>query len=145
MEFIEATLNPNFLPKRALNEVPRGRPKVKQNCNKKTEKSRKRADPTDARPPMHRRTGDRAPTHGRAAPAHGRAPPVHGRASMHGRPCASCAGFACFCLGCTAVHPCGTPVHSLVFLCFAILGAWGFLEPLIFLEIAREVFFSIKT
>ena len=39
----------------------------------------------------------------------------------------------------------GTPVRSPVFLCFAILGARGFLEPLIFLEIAREVFFSIET
>jgi len=58
---------------------------MKQNCNKKTEKSRKRADPTDARPcrdaqpPVHRRMGDRAPTHGRAPGKHGRAPPMGGR------------------------------------------------------------------
>ena len=32
-----------------------------------------------------------------------------------------------------------------IFRCFAILGARGCLEPLIFLEIAREVFFSIET
>jgi len=47
--------------------------------------------------------------------------------------------------GCTVVHPCGTPVRSSVFLYFAILGARGFLKPLIFLEITREVFFSIET
>jgi len=29
--------------------------------------------------------------------------------------------------------------------CFALLGARGFLEPQIFLEIAREILFSIET
>ena len=32
-----------------------------------------------------------------------------------------------------------------IFLCFAILGARAFLEPLIFLKIVREIFFSVKT
>jgi len=76
---------------------------------------------------------------------------VHGRATAHGRaPGAQlavrwCVGFCGLCLGCMAVHPCGTPVHSPVFLYFAVLGAQGFLKPLIVLEIAREVFFSIET
>jgi len=38
--------------------------------------------------------------------------------------------------------------HARALPCFpllVILGAWGFLEPQIFLEIAREVFFSIET
>jgi len=45
----------------------------------------------------------------------------------------------------TAVQQCRTPVPCPVFLCFAILGGWGFLEPQIFLDIALEVFFSIET
>jgi len=36
-------------------------------------------------------------------------------------------------------------VSSAVFLYFAFLDARGFLGPLIFLEIALEVFLSIKT
>jgi len=83
MEFIEATLNPNFLPKRALKEVCERSPKSEGKANKKTEKSRKRAalhgragthglPCTDARPPVHRRTGGCALMHGRA-PTHGRA------------------------------------------------------------------------
>ena len=83
---------------------------------------------------VHRRTGGRAPTRGRAPGMHGRVPPVHGTA-----------GFSGFCLGCMAVHPCGTPVRSPIFLGFAILGGRGFLEPLIFPKIARKVFFSIET
>jgi len=38
-----------------------------------------------------------------------------------------------------------TPVLSTVFPCLAFLDARGFLEPLIFLEIALEVFLSIET
>ena len=73
----------------------------------------------------------------------------HGRAPT---PCVGCIG------GCApavrqfallgmllAVHPCGTPVRSPVFLCFVILGARGFPKHLIFLEMAREVLFSIET
>jgi len=81
----------------------------------------------------HRRTDTHAQAHGRPH-MHGRAPPVHGRALVVPERDAS-----------ATVHPCGTPVRSLVFLCFAILGAREFFEPLIFLEITREVFFSIKT
>ena len=80
MEFIEATLNPNFLPKRALKRSETRSQNMKQKWNKKTE----------------------------------------------------------MLSGCTAM-PC------LVFLHFALLGAWGFLDSLIFLEIAREVFVSIET
>jgi len=36
-------------------------------------------------------------------------------------------------------------VSSTVFLYFIFLDAWGFLEPLIFLEIVLEVFLSIET
>jgi len=87
-----------------------------------------------------------------------RAPTRHGRAPAHG-----CASGARSCVRCTAArvpvcavghvsargarpcHPCGTPVCSPTFLCFANLGARDFLEPLIFLEITREVFFSVET
>jgi len=48
-------------------------------------------------------------------------------------------------LRCTTVRPCCTAVSSIVLLCFASLDALGFLESLIFLEIALEVFFFIET
>ena len=131
MEFIEAMLNTNFLPKRALKEVWKRVSKVKQKQNKNIEKNAKPRRPDDGTA-VHGRTADRAH-------AHGREPPTHGQ------PCTGSANFGCFYLGCTAVHPCGTPVHSSVFLCFAILSARGFLESLIFLEITRKVFFSIET
>ena len=51
----------------------------------------------------------------------------HGRAATHGRACAvrqQCR-FGPFCPGCTAVHPCGTPVRILIsaVLLFFMLGA----------------------
>ena len=46
---------------------------------------------------------------------------------------------------CTTIDPYCTPVRPLFFLFFAVLGARGFLKPLIFLDMAREVFFFIET
>jgi len=74
----------------------------------------------------------------------------HGRATQHGLavPLLWPAGLG---LGCTVRAPYFPPVSSpvlrvlsAVLLCFASLDPQGFLEPSIFLEIAREVLFSIK-
>ena len=86
-------------------------------------------------------TADRAQAHG----THGRAPPVHGRApgtrlAVH--------WWCRFLQSLLGVHGRAPLWHARalpVFRCFAILGARGFLKPLMFLEIAREVFFSIET
>ena len=81
----------------------------------------------DARVPVPARmgcvwsTGDRASRH-----AHGTAVLI-GQLAVPGP-----------CLGCTVVS-------SAVFLCFAFVDIRSFLEPLIFLEIAPEVVFSIET
>jgi len=84
------------------------------------------------------RTAGRAPTYGRASGARVDVRP--GTAARAGYP-----EFGWFCLGCMAVHRYRTPVCGPVFLYSVVLDARGFIEPLIFLEIAREVFFSIKT
>ena len=87
---------------------------------------------------------ERAPTHGRAPNAWVTVHQItavlqaHGWLYVQARLAVRCSAvLAYFCLGCTAVHPCWTPIFCTVFLCFAILNAWDFLEPLIFLEIAR--------
>ena len=49
-----------------------------------------------------------------------------------------------FCLRRTAVQPYCTVVLPAVFLCFVLVDARGFLEPLTILEITLEVFLSIK-
>ena len=68
------------------------------------------------------------------------------RVRVQVRPCFSglppMRGFG---LECTVLLPCCTLMSLAVFLCFTFLDAWGFLGPLIFLEITLEVFFSIKT
>ena len=126
-----------FLPKRALKEVSRGPHKNEAKPQIKGRKIANRADPTGAWPchraqaTVHRCTAVRL--------AH---TAVH---LAHDWSCTGGAGFCSLCLGCTAVHPCVTPVRFPVFLCFAILGARSFLEPLIFLEIAWEVLFFIET
>ena len=49
-----------------------------------------------------------------------------------------------FCLRCTVVQPYYTAVSSAGFLCFSFFDTWGFLRPLIFLEMALEVSFLSK-
>ena len=126
-----------FLPKRALKEVWRGPQNMKQKWNKSPKKGETARGPDTARPcrvarpPVHRRTVGRAPTHGHAPGA---------RLAVH--------WWCRFLQPLPGVHARAPLWHSRalpVFRCFAILGARGFLEPLIFLEIAHEVFFSIET
>ena len=104
MEFIEATLNPNFLPKICSKEVWALPPKWRKTAYKKTEKSKDAQE--KRRTAVPERTGARAQAHDCMA--------VH--QVVH---CS--AVLARFYLGCMAVHPCRTPVCCPVFLCFAIL------------------------
>jgi len=69
----------------------------------------------------------------------------HGRAARHGVACHFFGRRTVILPGCMAVHSCRTSVACPILLCFTLLGARGFLEPQIFLEIAREVLFSIET
>ena len=128
-----------FLPKRALKEVWKGPSKMKQKQHKKTMKTRNCAGPDTARPCRGaKRTGGRAH--------------AHGWPCTHARPCITQARP---CTGLRQIWPLLPGVHGRaplwhartypVFYYFAILDAWGFLKHLILLEIAREVFFSIKT
>ena len=90
---------------------------------------------------MQGSTAASAQAHDRAPGTHDRAPPVHGRAPGARLDVHWCAGFVALLLGRAPLrHTRACPV----FCWFAILDARGFLEPLIFLEIAREIFISIK-
>ena len=83
-------------------------------------------------------TGNRAQVHGHAPGTHGRAPGA--RLVVH--------WWCRFLQSLPGVHsraPMWRARALPVYRCFAILGTRGFLEPLIFLEIAHEVFFSIET
>jgi len=72
--------------------------------------------------------------------------PAHGWACVQARLAVRPLCRLClFCLGCTAVHPCRTPVSCAVSLYFSILYTRDFLKPLTFFKIALEVFFSIET
>jgi len=103
---------------------------MKPKQNKNIEKTQNRADPTTARPCIGVRPTVRHP---RTAVRH---------------QCTAVHGLCQFRLLLPGVHGRAPLWHARalpVFRCFAILGARGFLKPLIFLEIAREVFFSIET
>ena len=131
MGFIEAMLNPKFLPKVLLKEGLEVPPKNKGKQNIKTEKTQNYAV-LDAALPY---TNTRPPV-----------PPVQRRTAGRASVFAGCACSASGAWPCTpVVCPCRTPVPCTVFLRFAILDAQGFLEPLIFLEIAFNVLFSIET
>ena len=69
---------------------------------------------------------------------HGRAPGT--RLAVHW-----CAGFVALLPGVHGRAPLWHALACPVFCCFDILDARGLLESLIFLEIAREIFVSIKT
>jgi len=142
MEFYWGYANPNFLPTICSKEVSENPLKMSKNCINSQENAKPRKPPT-----RHGRAG----THG--CPCTSARVAVHPRTAV--RPCTRAQPCvrrtAARAPSCAAGHvsargaqPC-TPVRSPVFLCLAILGAPDFLEPLIFLEIAREVFFSIET
>ena len=136
MRFIEAMLNSKFLPKVLLKEGL----KFPQKWRKIEYKDRKTQNcaGSDAGRVVHQCTAARTEAHDRACTNAWLC--VQARLAV--RPYSPA---ALFCLGCTTVHPCCMPVPCTVFLCFAILDARGFLEPLIFLEIAFKVLFSIET
>ena len=69
---------------------------------------------------------------------------MHGQASRHGSASRLLATRGSS-LKCAAMQPYRTTVSSAIFHFFGSLDARGFLEPLMLLEIALEVFFSIKT
>ena len=108
--------------------------------------------------PENAKLGSAATRHGRAKqhgrPCHHARPCVHharpcvwrtvGRAVWHGWPCVTCPVLGTFCPGCTAVHPCGTPVRVLFSAVLLFLDARDVLEPLIFLDLTFEVLFSIE-
>jgi len=114
MEFIEAKINPNSTLKNALKKVKESSPKNEGKSRIKRPKSRNRTD---------------APA--QTVPGGMVVPPSTARpCQISGRPVV---------LGLGA-----RSVSCHVFLRFALLGARGFLDPLIFLEITFEVLFSIK-
>jgi len=125
MGLLRPKLNPNSTLKYALKKVERAVPNSEGKPNLK---GRKIAKPSSRQRPTW---------HGRAM--------WHGRATQHGQvvPLLWSAGRAG-----SWVHgraPCCPSVSGLVFLRFALLGARGSLDPLIFLEITFEVDLSIET
>jgi len=124
--------------------LKRGPPKMKRRTDKNTKTRGTARDWGRGTAVLHQWHG-RATTHGRAWP-HAR-PCVRrtaGRASRHGRPCGPCAVLGTFCPGCTAVHPCGTPVRVLFSAVLLFFDARDVLKPLIFLDLTFEVLFPIE-
>ena len=132
-------LNPHSLPKTLQKKASPS--KKNKTAFKKTEKRTRRVE-VRAGTAVQRRTVARAP-HSRPC-----ARRTGGRASRHDHNTTVLRRLAARAWLLSRVHGCATLLHGCVVCCFSLLCLrWcsgEFLEPLIFLEMALEIFLSIK-